>query len=239
EKNCIKTVKKQGEEKDQNKPDDFVKNNKLIVESLIGFGVDQLISFGVSSLQSRAEELSELSQHKYTSNVIIDEPRFFAKQDQCILLVRKIDGVATTAAVFLLHKKEANSTDRIFTLAPAFVGLKQATAITAKHKGVNLSFALAAKVASTSTKGPTVSEVALGTFTTPIKKIGNTVEPSLGNPSLGAVNIKNMKTMKLTLAVVETGSEIPDSEKAKAEIKALADALGPKIKEKIISQIGD
>lgn len=206
--------------------------------------------------QSRLEKLYERSEHKYTANLALN-PKKFGYQDQCLILVRshETDGDIPDPTFILVAKIELRvPTDRnsasspmnschqigadkrtcaAFTLNPVFLFLDRSVAVTEAGKGVQVSVSLAGHMIRQGSEGPTKKEAYLGSFTVKKANLGNETTDLPKSSELIAMIPDDALSLELRAAVVENGSGLPDAERAKAELKAIADALGSVVKTKI------
>lgn len=220
---------------------------------LIGIAVDKTISYATSALQSRVDEFVSNGTHAYHATLIVDDPQTFGYglqhgMSQCLLLIRshlpKEVGKGKPEPTFVhlvkvTRKGRAESSAGAVTLTPVYTRLTKSVAITEARRGVQLAIAIAGSAVVTGKIGPERTQFGLTSYTIPEARFSETdvfdAETEGGNSSgLVPLHPTDATALELTASVVETGSAIPDADRAKAEIRALSDALGPAIK----SQIG-
>lgn len=218
---------------------------RALVAPLIGFAVDQFIGGVSSALQSRADDLKERSQKTYATSILL-KPEDFSDnaRGRCIAVERvaKADDGAVPAGGLALAFRltPVGATGNVaMTPEPVYAELREALALTASNRGVSLAIALGARVARMGENGPTVSDVALGSFTIRNLIIG---EPKFdfdnraGGDLIAQIQ-DGWDALELTVALVETGSAIPDADRAKAEVKALQAAIGPKLRDALLARL--
>lgn len=218
---------------------------RAIVAPLIGFAVDQFIGGVSSALQSRADDLKERSQKTYATSILLKPEEFPDNAlGRCIVVERvaKADDGAVPAGGLALAFRltPVGATGNVaMTPEPVYVELREALALTASGRGVSLAIALGARVAWMGENGPTVSDVALGSFTISNLTIGKPkfdFDNRAGGDLIAQIP-DGWDALELTVAVVETGSAIPDADKAKAEVKALQAAIGPKLRDVLLARL--
>lgn len=216
---------------------------RTLVAPLIGFAVDQFIGGVSSALQSRADELKESSQKTYATSILLKPEEFPVNaRGRCIVVERvaKADDGAVPAGGLALAFRltPVGATGSVaMTPEPVYAELRKALALTASDRGVSLVIALGARVARMGENGPAVGEVALGSFTIPNLTIGKPkfdFDNRAGGDLIAQIP-DGWDALELTVAVVETGSAIPDADRAKAEVKALQAAIGPKLRDALLA----
>ncbi|MBV1934343.1 MAG: hypothetical protein KUG59_06620 [Parvibaculaceae bacterium] len=229
----------------------------VVGPAIAAWGVKQFVKGVSSVLQSKVDEFSEQSSRKYSAKLLLENPAGFEFGTTCLALLRQHDsgekpkkvGDGQTAEqvpenlkpsfiLVLKMQEQGERTKRTvdgdtvprtdaFTLKPVFVYMSDAAAITAEGEGVRVAVALSGVAVFRDAKGPKLSKFALGSFTIPNVKIGR-VTPNLPEGSgLIASYPDGTTALQLTLAIVETGSDLPDAKKATEELKAITEAVGP------------
>ena len=205
------------------------------------FVIDQFIGAASSALQSRVEELADNSQKGYATRVVLDRnemPR--GGPNQCIIVERIMTSGGEDrggVALVLRATREGSTGNAAFSLKPVYVELRETLAVTAAGAPVEISVAVAAKVARQGPRGPVVQDSSLGSFTIRQLAIG-APQTEFGTPvssGLVAQTPDDADAIELSVAIVETGSEIPDAEKTQAEVKAFEGAVGPTLRDTILS----
>jgi len=200
---------------------------------LIGFAVEQGISMITDALAALVDELREKSQRTYATSVILADPGHL-EETTCLVVVRgsaaeSAPGVPKTVGLALVLKLERIGVGRkdAVTIQPIYVHLRNAVAITGKGKPVSIAVALAGKAARVKDNIRKVDVFAQATLTLADVPLGK-VATDLPEPS-GLVPLAptDSSSIELSVGITESGTGIPDTEKAKAEIKALAAALKP------------
>ncbi len=230
----------------------------LVLAPLAGALVQITIDQVTSELQAAADELRARSQQTYDGRLILETDTVaFGRGPQCLVFVRRVepaegasedDGLQPGFALIMtVEPKGASATAGgaaanapAVVLRPVYLELKRALAVTGQGEGLDIAVAVAARAALRDAKGPAVRDVSLGSFTVPAVPPGSVMdafEDDLGT-GLVALYPDETRAIELTLAVTETGSAIPDTERAKAEVEAISKAVGPALKKFVEDRIG-
>jgi hypothetical protein len=214
-------------------------NVRGLTTAVVGFVVDQFVGFVASELSSLAEELAERSRGEWRGRFVLDDGAAFGRAPQCLVLVRVAEpegggdaGAWEPAAAMVLAvtPRTASGSPIAVEIDPVFLELKRAVAVTARGEGVDVAVAISGRAAVSRPAGPEISEFSLGAFTVPAAPVGQPVARFRVGTGLMALEPAGAGPVEINVVVKETGSAIPDAERAKAEIAALKDAVGPEIK---------
>lgn len=218
-----------------------------------GLVLDTAIGAVFDALQSRVDALKAASSKSYSGTLIVDDARTFGfgqpgAVEQCIVVVRRIDTAGQeqmAAAAFVIgvtprgRAVSGNPTAAVFS--PLYARIDKAAAVTRDQNPVDVSIALSVAAITHGKDGPERNDIALGSFTIGALELGESKtwleKPSAGT-GLMALPPASATALELKLAIVETGSALPDFDKAKAEVKAIQDALGPELKARAMKGLG-
>lgn len=200
------------------------------------FVIDAVLGEINNQFDSLVDDLKKKSQKTYKASVILPNRKHFAKTNQCLVFLRTSERVSPGQinledANFAFVMGVAKIGENAFQLRPLYLKAKNAVAITASGEPIGVSVAFVGKAAIEEKGGNKVSLFAEKSFTISNVKLGEE-RPDLPQASgLIALYPNNATALELTVAITETGSGIPDEDKARAELKSLFDAVGPKVKE--------
>ncbi len=214
---------------------------------LVGFAFDQFWAFGTSILEERATALAKASERAYSARILLDDPNSFGRSQQCIIFVRYevVNGKATPQLALILQTNPrgqltSKGTPAAIQLRPIFLQVKGAAAVTAPDAGITLVAGIALRSIDEGKDDVAATDVSLGSFTIGGVSL-NAVKPANQLPAGSdflALHSHRSRALQIGIAIVETGSELPDTDKAKAEFKALSEAAGKPIREWAVGQAG-
>lgn len=226
-------------------PDVQAKAVAPLAAAAASFVVGQLISYVSSELQAAADELAARSQRTYRAKVLLvpdDEP--FGKH--CLIVERLAADEEETelamALVLLVDPLSIGQQGPVGAVVkPVYLEFREGLAVTAEGEGIDLAVGIGMSVALETKNGPQIQQVSLGSFTLPQVKPGaveDMFEAGEVGTGLVAMPPSSAKAIEITVAIMETGSAIPDTDKAKAEIQALEEAIGPVITDIVAERVG-
>lgn len=204
--------------------------------ALVGTGVDMALGFAESELASKIEGLKAKSERSYKATLVLESAGDFAKENQC-LIFQRVDakdagqGPALLGFGLSLVLAVRPIGDSAFTLSPIYLEADNALAITAEGAPVKISVGFVGKNARTKDGEHIVEPFAESTFSFDKVAFGETVNTRGVQSGLVAMFPTDAKSLELSVAITETGSEVPDEEKALGELKSLKEAVGPTLKE--------
>ncbi len=103
---------------------------------------------------------------------------------------------------------------------------------------INLAVGLSVVAIASGKKGPERREISLGAFQIQSLQLAKTkVLRDHAGTGLMALPPADAAALELRMAVVETGSALPDFDKSKAEVQAVHDALGPGVKATLLETL--
>lgn len=206
---------------------------------------------GVDAINSKIDEIKERSSKVWSATWTVDQSTL--KQQGCIALVRyKANGTDITdpQMVILLQLRDFES-NKAFQIVPLYVFSRTSRALT-KDEGDDIGhIALSIAVAQSAFVGTEIKDIGSDVITIGGVKVKENGETNEGY-RLDIAMVKNENgdmlsdqnsaiagkpilypdgSSYLKFAVTETGTLSGDDAKAKAEIKAITDALGPVAKE--------
>lgn len=216
---------------------------------LAGLAVDTGTRVVSEAIQAKVDALKQASMKGYSGVLILDDARSFGLGQtgsvaQCLLLVRRIkqqSGEFEPASALLLgiiprgvsaHKNAAAA-----VFSPLFVQVERSAAVTRSGKPISMAVALSVVAIVTGKAGAERREISLGAFQINNLDLGVTrawKSPTNAGTGLMVLPPSQASALELKVAVVETGSALPDFDKAKAEIQAVRDAVGPELKGNIL-----
>lgn len=203
--------------------------------TLIGFGVDALYKYGSKKLESLVDGLKKRSQKTYKATAIIANPKTFANQAQCLVFLRTAKPLDPKAPIdnpnLALIIAVTDVGENAFRLSPVYLKAENAVAITGDKKPVSMSVAFVGKAALKEKGVNKVSVFAEHTFNIPDVTLGTFKKELPQGTGLIALHPDSATQLELVVSITENGSEVPDEDEAKAELKSLLDAVGPTIKD--------
>ena len=224
---------------------------------LVGLAVGWATGYIEDSLASLVTQLRNKSQRTYGGYVVVDFKDHGAPfyGTECIVVmrgaIREQEGVKKLvslglAAIFYVRRHGSHG----MALVPAYLRMKDAIAVTEEGKTpvVNLTMAISISSAAIVNGVPQVIQSAADTLDFGAVPLGATnratidCDPSaiLSNPKgcpfatrLLARPPAEASAMMISVGVTESGTGLPNAEKAIAELKALRKALGPLFEQKL------
>lgn len=237
-----------------------------IAAAVAGLVVQSAINAASEAIQERVEALKQASKKGYSGVAIIDDAGTLGAGttgvvQQCLLLVRTITPKGKdieAASAFLIavvpRGKDVRRNSAAVVFTPIYARIEKAAAVTRSGQPVNAAVGLSVVAVVVGKNGPERREVSLGafqldsmtlgkteSFTVSVKKPGVGEEQAPVHPGTGLMALPpaNSAALELRVAIVETGSALPDFDKSKAEIQAARDALGPATKDAVVKAISD
>lgn len=218
-----------------------------------GLIVESAVKAASEALQDRVDALKQASRKGYSGMLIMDDARSLGGSkarvvNQCLLLTRRLkskdgDEVTAPAAAYLIgvvpHGTNVAKNRAAVVFLPLYVHIDQAAAVTRNGQTIDAAVGLSVVVIVDGKSGPERREISLGAFQ--LSGIAPGKTRKLDQPSAGtglmAMPPSTSAALELRVAVVETGSALPDFDKSKAEIQAVRDALGPAIKDAVVKSV--
>jgi hypothetical protein len=215
------------------------------------YAIETAVTAASEAIQARVDALKQASIQGYSGVLILDDAKTLGvghpgKIEQCLLLVRRIKKPrgqqgSEAAAAFLIgvvpRGKSSTTSATAVVFTPLYVHVVQSAAVTRSGEPIDAAVALSVVAIVPGKSGPERREVSLGAFKLAKLEFGTSKtwekEPHPGT-GLMALPPSTSAALELRIAVVETGSALPNFDKAKAEIQAVRDALGPAVKELVV-----
>ncbi len=213
-----------------------------LVLPIAGFLVQSALDGAVDALASRIEELRQKSQKTYRASVILDDPRDFGRANTCLVFVRSerdesnpgelADAPPAFVLVLQIEPRGGAQNPTSFTLKPTYLRVNRAAAITGDGEPITVAVAFAGKAARLVKNEPKIDIFAEQSIEISNVKLGEQVKHLPEN--IGLIPSAPVATaLEVSIAITESGSALPNSDKAKAELEALAKAVGPAIKSQV------
>lgn len=228
-----------------------LRDDRVKIESLgavlVGFVVQQGLSMVTDVLAARVDALVASGKKTYSASVITT-PDFFA-QARCLVITRGPEkpakpGDPELGFVLVLTKAEMPKGEST-VFRPAYLRMNNALAVTAKGETLDLALGIAGKSATAKDGVRKVDVFATASFTIPSVRLPNgkdqdgvvTSFPKGSTSGLVATPPAQASAIELSVAITETGSALPNAVKARAELEALAKAIGPSLTAKAQSLV--
>ncbi len=211
--------------------------------AVIGSG-DRLVRYAASFLDSRVDKFKEESSKDYKASLILDEASSFGADgdgDPCLVLVRRDvedkkrmndAGEVSETGLVLILKIHVTGDRKGFQLEPVYLMVNNAVAKTGESKPIDVSAGFSGKVILTVDGKNELYPFGQASFSFPEIGIGEPVKRDKLPRKTGLTPMppQNAGPLEITIAVVESGSGLPHADKAKAEIKAVSEAIGSILK---------
>ena len=212
--------------------------SKAIAATIAGFAVSQGIDLITGALNSIPEKLKKKSEKTYKASFIPDVPSQFGAQYQCLIFVRKDAGATPKFGLIAIMKVSAKTSGSppvtsAFTLEPVYLRANNAMAVTGEGKPLKVSLAFVGKAAKTDKGTNKVDVFGQSTLSVPEVMIGKAVDPLPSATGLIPMPPDGATALELLVAVTESGSALPDDEKAKSELKTVSEAIGTFLKDQV------
>lgn len=216
--------------------------------AVAGLIVESAINAASEAIQARVDALKQASKKGYSGILILDDARTLGGGapriiEQCLLLTRRIkkkdDEGSDPGSAFLIGvvprgvNAARSATAVVFT--PLYAYVERAAAVTRSGQPIDAAIGLSVVAIVAGKSGPERREISLGAFQVDGLELSKAkLFPGSAGTGLMALPPSTSAALELRVAVVETGSALPDFDKSKAEIQAVRDALGPAIKDAVV-----
>lgn len=208
-----------------------------LIATVVTAGFSHAYGIVVSQLGDAIDKFKESGSASYGARLVVTGNGDFAANNKCLVLIRHdrdpAPGIVDTEPGLLVVFSISPVGSSAFQLLPVYVAANNALARTAENKPIKLSFGFAAKAAFVEDGKDTVSVFAQDSIA--INKVpldgSNPTLPT--SAALLAMPPDTTTALELSIAVVESGSGLPNADRAKADLKAVTDALGPIVQSKL------
>lgn len=199
--------------------------------------IDSVVSEVSDELKSAIQELVEKGKHSYSASVFFDDPSKFAAGSQCLVLIRTHGDDNPRITFTHIAKIEPIGSERgAFRVLPVQLWLKEAVALTSSGEGVDIGVAFSASAVRPNKGGFAKEEFATESYAFKGIRPGSAALTDRALPA-GTDLMRGAPSdaiaLQIKLAIAEEGIALPDAKAAGAEVDALAEALGPFVKEQL------
>lgn len=199
-----------------------------LAEAAIGLVLDALFA----GLERSITRFNERSQRVYKGRVLLDlTPAMKSGAPHCLSILRKAGKEGRLALLLRVEGKPGGKPDAL-VIKPVYAEIRHALAITGQDGGIDLAVAISGKAALRSKEGPVVKTFAADAFSLNGLKIGVPKDDFSEDAGTGlfAFYPNGTSTVELTIALTESGTGLPDAERAQAELKAIREAAETDLK---------
>lgn len=213
---------------------------------LLGFAAEQVIGFVTGELSARLDELQAKGQRTYTANAILEPGAF--ENTTCLVVVRGDKDPGATANTFpksiglvavLKLERVGASPQNAASVQVKYLRMNNAVAMTGVGEPVDVAFAMVGKAARIKDNVRRIDAFAQTTLNFPGVPLGKAPKGAPAPSGLIALQPSDASAIEIVVGITESGTGLPDTEKAKAELKALAAALGPELVARAKALAGD